>query len=309
MPVTPAKRIMRDRAVDFEPRLVEECVLLAIEGAAPSERREFRRERNAQYELPGEDSREAGFQEMARRWFMRLGLENPLLEALEEQPAVLRSVSRTLVLPAISAKEETADLHESQERDRPVLAIRLRPTTLADPRRLLPFLRHELQHVADMLDPEFAYDRTGPADGAGPVYEKLLRERYRVLWDTTVDGRLSAQGLLDPGVEEMRRGEFQTAFGMLGESAEECFQRFFRGPRPRHGDLWGFAAQLLPGVSTARRCPLCALPSASFHAAPESMAPATLSQIRQEFPAWNPESGLCVQCADLYASRDALVSP
>jgi len=294
--------------LDFEPRLLEECVLLAIEGVPAAERGQFRRERNAQYELPGEDAREAGFQEMTRRWFMRLGLGNPLIEALEEQPAVLRSVSRTLVLPAISAKEETADLHESQERDRPVLVIRLRPTTLANPSRLLLFLRHELQHVADMLDPEFGYQRTSPADGAGPVYENLLRERYRVLWDTTVDGRLSARGLLDPAVEEMRRREFQATFGMLGAAAEECFQRYFRGTRPRHGDLWGFAAQPREGVATARRCPLCRLPSASFHADAESLAPATLSQIRQEFPAWRPELGLCLQCADLYASREILAS-
>lgn len=300
---------MPDFALDFEPRLLEECVLLAIEGAQAADRAQFRRERNAQYELPDEDAREAGFQELGLRWFARLELQKPVLQALEEQPSVVHSTSRAFILAALAAKEEAADLHESREQARPVLVIRLRPVTLVDPAQLLPLLRHELQHVADMLEPEFGYERASPGEGAGPVYENLLRQRYRVLWDATIDGRLRARGLLDPDVEELRRREFAATFVMLGARVEEFFQRYFRGPRPRHHDLWAFAAQPMEGVSTApagagtRRCPLCELPTASFHADAEGLGPAVLSRIREDFPTWTRELGLCRQCADLYASR------
>jgi hypothetical protein len=308
---------MRELTLDFEPRLMEEAVLLAIERGSTSERGEFRRERETLYQKRDPGEREAGFQELSRRWFVRLELRQPLRQALSEQPGITRSVSRGFILPASSAKDEAADLHDGRETTlktarQPVLVVRLRPASLLDRARLLAFLRHELQHVADMLDPEFGYERSTPA-GTSPAYANLLRDRYRVLWDTTIDGRLCRRGLLDPAVEELRRREFSATFGMLEEpSREESFQRYFRSLQPRHRELWSFASQPLTagdrgtGPHVSRRCPLCSLPTVSFHPNPKELGPAVLSAIHQDFSAWSPDRGLCFQCADLYASRNAV---
>jgi hypothetical protein len=59
-------------------------------------------------------------------------------------------------------------------------------------------LRHELMHVADMLDPAFGYERSLPTSDDGPSADNIVRDRYRVLWDVTIDGRLARAGLAHP---------------------------------------------------------------------------------------------------------------
>jgi hypothetical protein len=94
--------------------------------------------------------------------------------------------------------------------------------------------------VEDMLDPGFGYVRELPGIERDPAALKLLRERYRVVWDVTVDGRLSRQGLLESGVREARRAEFVRAFSMLGPGAEDAFGQWFEGPRPDHAAIVAF---------------------------------------------------------------------
>jgi hypothetical protein len=294
-----------DYPLQFDPRLVEDAVLLAIEEARIETRRRFRRERDPLYEIPDRDRKESSFQEFHGRWFVTLGLAAPVRRVLARHPSIAEGTSRCLVLPVLRAREEYADLQtDRRDEPQPVLLLRLRVTTLVDRDRLLPFLHHELLHIADMLDPEFGFEPWIGGREEGPMMENLLRERYRALWDATIDGRLAAAGELPPGRKDLRRRDFLNAFPMLGEAGESLFERFFDGPRPAHRELAAFAAAPVPvgGDRAVGRCSLCRMPSAQLHSKPRGLEPAVLRAIRRDFPNWKPDRGLCLQCADLYAA-------
>lgn len=295
--------------LDVDPRLAEEAVLLAIRCASPEDQRLFRQARDPLYEISDSDLRERLFRELHGRWFTRLHLAENLQQAVHEVPSVLAGVSRCLVVPVVSTKEEYADLRQgwrdslADAASGPTMIIRLCPTTLVDGDRLLRFLRRELLHIADMLDDEFGFDRNLQfAEGSAPL-ENLLRQRYRVLWDTTIDGRLAAKGLLPEAAEAARRSEFMATFSMLGASAGAWFKRFFAGPRPTHAELMAFAGK--PGgddTSQPGRCSLCQMPSELLPHPSSNLEPRVIAAIRSDFPGWRPESGLCAQCAELYTA-------
>ena len=286
--------------IEVDPTLVEESVLLASEAASPPIRHGYRRERDAIYEIADAEQREAAFRDLDARWFDRLGLGAPLLRLLREFDSVLARVSRCIVLLAGRSRDEGADLHDSRGA-MPTLAVKLTPGSLLDFVRVAPVLRSELLHVEDMLDPDFGYQRDPPAPEGGAVHEKLLRDRYRVVWNASVDGRLAARELLPEGGEARRRQEFLTAFPMLGLDAERRFERFFHGPRPSHGELLSFAGNV--EGRAAGRCPLCRFPTARFHGEGEALDSQVEETIRRDFPGWRPLQGICMQCADLYDAR------
>lgn len=289
-----------EEIIELEPGLVEESVLLASDASSPATRRRYRRERNAVYEITETEKRDAAFQELDARWFARLGLGAPLLRLLREFDSVLARVSRCLVLPAGRSRDEGADLHDTREA-MPALAVKLTPHSLAHFEGVAATLRGELLHVEDMLDPDFGYRREIPASEEGPVYEKLLRDRYRVLWNTSVDGRLAARGQLAPGAEARRQREFMTTFPVLGTDVERQFERFFHGPRPSHGELLSFARSV--EGRAAGRCPLCRFPTARLRGEGEPLDAPVEEAIRRDFPGFRPSQGICVQCADLYEAR------
>jgi len=235
-----------DLAIEYEPRLIEEAVFCAIRGRR--EETAFRAERDRLYEIGDPEAREAGFRAFHASWFERLGLGAGIAEALGEQPSVAAGAARCLVATAPSSGEEGAELFVSSgngpagARGRTLL-IRLKPVTLTLPDRLRSLLRHELLHIADMLDPRFGYEPRLPPSAAAPASERLLRERYRVLWDAYIDGRLAVLGRAPAGARAARLGEFTRAFPALGEVAEAAFDRFFGAATLSHGELVAFAVE------------------------------------------------------------------
>jgi hypothetical protein len=192
------------------------------------------------------------------------------------------------------------------------VAIRIRPGTLADERRALEFLRRELLHVSDMLDPAFGYEPRLPRSPTGPPEDRLVRDRYAVLWNCSVDGRLAGSGRLGGEARLRRLAEFAQAFACLGDSVATCFERIFTGPRPIHSVLVALASDpesafgmSRAGHRIARRCPLCAFPAAALEPAPDRLPESVAGAIRSEFPSWTPARGICRQCADLYRARSA----
>ena len=286
--------------VELDPHLVEESVLLASDAASPPIRHGYRRERDAIYEIADSEKREAAFRDLDARWFDRLGLGTPLLRLVREFDSVLARVSRCIVLLAGRTRDEGADLHDSRGA-MPALAVKLTPHSLLSFEEVAPALRGELLHVEDMLDPAFDYQRDVPAPEEGAVYEKLLRDRYRVLWNTSVDGRLSARGQLAKGGEARRRQEFLATFSMLEAEAEAHFERLFHGSRPSHHEFLSFARSV--EGRAAGRCPLCRFPTARFRGEGAPLDTRVEEAIRRDFPDWSLSQGICVQCADLYEAR------
>lgn len=239
----------------YAPDLLEEAVLLA-EGKAPvAEARAFRRERDELYEIVDADAREAGFQSLHVRWFARLGLDRPIDERVRARADIAGRIELGRVLRALTRRDEGADLVDRISPDNsgpmPMLVLRLRPATLLAPDALRALLHHELTHVADMLEPAFGYERTPLASEDGPLGDNLLRDRYRVLWDATIDGRLTRAGLANGSARDARWQEFAVTFPMLGDLCPSAFDRWFNEMQPTHVELVAFATA--PSLGTKRR--------------------------------------------------------
>jgi hypothetical protein len=220
--------------IDYEPALVEAAVL-----ATGGDGRAFHDARDPLYGIADAEARERAFVALHARWFQRLGLDRSLTGALAERPEVGAACARCVVGRAGGAAAEAADLLVAPPA-RPTLLVRCTPERLAVPERALAFLRHELLHVADMLDPDFGYEPRLPA-GSGRRPDARLADRYRVLWDAYVDGRLvaGARALASLRVERLR--EFRSAFPELGDEAPAAFREFFDARRRTHAELVAFA--------------------------------------------------------------------
>ncbi|OGB95671.1 MAG: hypothetical protein A3G35_02395 [candidate division NC10 bacterium RIFCSPLOWO2_12_FULL_66_18] len=317
--------------VEWDPRFIEEAVLRTIEARRVQG---FRGERNRLYEIQDPEQRDAAFQEFHAAWFERLNLGAVIWQELQEQPLILANTRACIVAQARASRDDGAELFVSPagegvgEAERRSVAIRLDPQRLLDPERLRVFLRHELVHIADMLDPAFGYEPRLPRAELGPAHERLLQDRYRVLWDTYIDGRLVRRNWASPSVRDRRLHEFTKTFPMLGERAGEAFPRFFDAATLTHADLVSFATNpasqisnfefrisnlptdpqpltpgLRPPLHAGERCPLCGFPTHAFVPDPDQLSSEVLNRIRLDFPDWNPARGLCQQCSDLYQSR------
>jgi len=291
--------------VEYEPRLVEAAVLAAVRGGL--EERVFLQERDRVYEIADVEAREATFSALHARWFERLALDGPLRLALDERPEITAGCDRCLVARAVVERDESADLRVAGDA-LPTLLVCVRPETVSRPARLLDFLRHELLHVADMLDPRFGYVPTVGGADLSPVHERLLRDRYRVLWDAYVDGRLARLGHAPLAARVERLRDFARAFPRLGACTERAFRRFFEAPACTHGDLADFAER--PGdASPTGRCPLCGLPTPALGFGAVGLTAAVLTAIESDFASWRSADGVCDRCTELYQQRVVGVDP
>jgi hypothetical protein len=300
--------------IHYDARLIEEAVFHAQRDFYISE--ELGKLRNRIYEIPDADAREDRFNELHRSWFARLGLGKAVEQALQEQTSVLALVNDCFIVYATQAKQEGAELFVAADKSvdghaRRTLRILLRPESLFNAKSLLTFLRHEIFHIADMLDPAFGYEPTLPKAEGGPTHDTLITNRYRVLWDTTINGRMARRGWLAPPVRQQPLNEFLHAFPMLAEQAEALFNRFYDAEQPKHAELAAFALDpraasgiLIPRSAPATHCPLCKFPTHSYEPAPKDLGDEILTAIREDFPNWQPELGVCSQCAELYRGRE-----
>jgi hypothetical protein len=85
--------------IAYDASLVEETVLQAEGRLGKTEAAAFRGERNRIYGAEDPDEREARFEELHGRVFLRLGLDRPLHEALAERPQLLHRARGCRVLP------------------------------------------------------------------------------------------------------------------------------------------------------------------------------------------------------------------
>jgi hypothetical protein len=300
-------------AIHYDPRLIEETVFQAQRDRRAS--LELEQARNRIYEVADAEERENLFNDLNGSWFVRLGLGRPVEQALQEQAIIIEKVENCFIVRATRAKEEGAELFVAQGANQTsiehrTLRVLLRPESLSDAETLTAFLRHELFHIADMLDPAFGYQPTLPRAEGGPTYDSLITSRYRALWDATINGRMLRRGWCDASVREQQFSDFVEAFPMLQDSLEELFSVFFDSEQPNHADLARFAFDPRQATGSLQRyaapgthCPLCKFPTHAFETEPDSLGADALAAITEDFPNWAPSLGLCSQCADLYRAR------
>jgi hypothetical protein len=245
-----------------------------------------------------------------------LDLGRPVTQALADEERIGRAVGTALLRRARRGLEEGVELLvKAGDRNGRVLRILLQPGSFLAPELLLAYLRMEFLHVTDMLDPRFGYVPSLP-ESAAETPTKLILDRYSVLWNASVAGRLERRGHSAPGARARSWNEFQRAFPMLGEQATaDAFARFYAGECPTHLELMAFARnprEVLAGPFAAGRgeesgqggrCALCRFPTYALLPHPDALPERLLAAIARDFPAWEPAQGVCAQCADLYAAR------
>lgn len=304
--------------VRYDPHLIEEAVFLALQGQPQAG--VFHRERNHLYEIIEVEERERAFQELHHAWFVRLGLDDRIDQAINEQPLLTSPIGSCVVARAPGKKEEGAELFVNpeaglSEKERRTVRILIRPESFLAPLALLTFLRHELLHITDMLDPRFGYKPVLPVAEGGPSHDRLLQDRYRALWDATIDGRLVRRGWAPEAIRAGRLADFCCTFSMLGEETAQVFGRFFDQEPHTHAELVTFACDPRAAIGGLRaapqpgsRCPLCHFPTYAFEPNPQGLPAEVVARISRDFPQWHPAQGLCLQCADLYRARALVVS-
>lgn len=300
----------------------------------------FHRERERLYAILDPDERNAAFFKLHLDWFREWGLEQPLTEVLAEFPLVREQLAVLAVRKSTGKNDEGAELYVNEAGQRTGL-LALKPERLAGQRsadfsplqrgmvesdRAIPeshdqmtlkqaearapmavhdFLRHEFTHLHDMLDPAFGYSPALDLPGLNAAQIRLARERYRLLWDITIDGRLAAAGHAPLQPREHHAAAFARGCSFWPEQKQAAtFNSLWRCRAPRHADFLALIADPR-GLRDAHRpapgapCPLCDFPT--FHWADAGTLPFEIRQrIAAEFPAWLPDQGLCNRCLEAY---------
>ena len=255
------------------------------------------------YEMADPAARDRAFLRLAVDGFEQLGLTDPLRRAIKERPAVSDHVQTVLVGEARGPFEEGITWEPGAAH----LGMRLEARRFLDRGALLAWARHVLGHAEDTMDPAFGF-RPGweaSSDGRLPA---AAQARLHRLWDVTIDARLARAGLLADRATPTRHRERLAADlpGSGPEVVDLVFERLWTGPRPTFEELSAWAARPIglvtvvapdaPGRPRADRCPLCRFPADDVVPPERSVADLVVA----DYPAWQPDLGLCGRCTDRY---------
>jgi len=292
----------------FDEDLVEGAVSDCARTTHPFQARRFHREREKAYMVAEPDERNAAFFRLHLNWFREWGMEEFLLEQIASFPHLQASLKAVAFRKARSKSEEGSELYVNREGERHGM-LALRPERFSHRTALIPFLNHELMHLNDMVNPQFGYSPDIGDAAQSPSQQRLLCERYRLLWDITIDGRLVASNRQTMATREQRWSEFDRAFAFLPETKRrEQFDILWANPAPQHNGLitlakdprglnMGYVPQ--PGGA----CPLCGFPT--FEWASEASLASIVEVVRSEFPEWTLGHGACKRCVEVYESTAA----
>jgi hypothetical protein len=291
----------------YDDDFVEAVVFIAASGKRPNvpslQIRRFHRERERCYDILDPDDRNAAFFKLHLDWFREWGLEKLLLGFVKEYP-LLPTALRTLAFRKVRMeKDEGAELYVSEENGRSAV-VAMRSERFERDDALASLLRHEFMHLSDMVDPAFGYSPALNLPALNPTQQRITRERYRLFWDITIDGRLFHAGR-SACKREHHEVIFHRAFSFWPETRRmQVFEMHWNDAAPHHDNLLALAADPrdlshahapLPGSL----CPLCQFPSFDW-ADVSALTPETLTKLRGQFAQWIPEQGVCGRCVEIY---------
>lgn len=264
----------------------------------------FHREREKLYAVLDPDERNTAFFKLHLDWFREWGLEQPLTDVLKEFPLVREQLGVLAVRKTTGKNDEGAELYVNDAGQRTgMLALRLE--RLINDAPLRDYLRHEFTHLHDMLNPPFGYSPVLDLPGLNAAQKRLARERYRLLWDITIDGRLAAAGHAPMQTRKQHAAAFARGYSFWSEQRQtETFNSLWECRPPHHADFLALIADPR-GLRDAHRpepgasCPLCEFPTFQWADA-AALPPAIRQRIQAEFPAWLPEQSLCGRCLETY---------
>jgi hypothetical protein len=300
----------------YDDDFVEAAVFLCASGRRPGapalQIRRFHAEREKCYTVADPDERNASFFKVHLDWFREWGLEQLLTGLLREYPILPGALNVLAFRQARGRNEEGAELYVSAGVRNAMVALRMDRLERDEP--LLRFLRHEFMHLHDMVDPEFAYSPQLHLPTHNQTQQRITRERYRLLWDITIDGRLTRAQRQTMTGQDQHQALFDRAFAFWPDGKRrQVFESHWNDRTPRHQNLLALAAdprdlshaqEPLPGGT----CPLCQFPTFEW-AEVLALAPETLSTLRTQFPNWTPDHGACKRCVEIYELAGKFAAP
>ena len=294
---------------DFLEAAVFLCASGRREGVPSLQIARFQREREKLYAILDPDERNTAFFKLHLDWFREWGLENLITALLKEFPLLTAKLAVLAVRKTRGKSDEGAELYVNDVGERNAI-LALRPESFGRDATLQDYVRHEFTHLSDMLDPDFGYLPTLNLPGLNGAQQRLARERYRLLWDITIDGRLSAAGHTPMQTREQHSAGFARGYSFWPEQRRaESFDALWLNASPRHDDFLALIADPR-GLRDAHRpapgasCPLCDFPT--FDWADTGVVTNQIAeQIAAEFPDWSPEQGLCNRCLETYQAVSA----
>ncbi len=300
----------------YDEDLVEAAVLLRAsgrrDGIASLQVARFHRERERLYSILDPEERNAAFFRLHLDWFREWGLEGLLTAPLREFPLLAGALKVLAFRKSRRKDEDGAELYVNEAGDRTgVLA--LRPERLDSDGELLAFLRHELTHLQDMMDPAFGYHPELAAPGVSLNHHREVRERYRLLWDVSIEGRQARAGHSTLNTKDQKWLEFAHAFASWPAlRQQQVFEALWSNPTPTHRALEELACEPHEpksggGPQPGAPCPLCGFPTFTWASA-ASLTQNVVEGIRSEFSAWTPAQGVCARCVAIYRQRRAPIA-
>jgi hypothetical protein len=264
----------------------------------------FNREREKLYDILDPDERNAAFFRLHLEWFREWGMEKLLTGPLADFPLLPKALGILAFRKSRGKHDDGAELYVNEAGERHGV-VAMRPERLDRETELAAYLRHELTHLQDMVDPGFGYQPDLPATGPSLSQQRLARERYRLLWDVTIDGRLTRAGHPTVASRNQRWTEFAAGFDFWTEARQrEVFDSLWTNPSPTHQRLQELVCdprqlQAATGPRPGGPCPLCGFPTFAW-ATEGGLSEPTLRAIGSEFPHWSQPQGVCVRCAEVY---------
>lgn len=301
----------------YEDDLVEAAVTLAtagrLTGVEPRQLRAFHAARERCYGVDDPDERSAAFVRLHLEWFGTWGLRARLDAAVDRFPELEAALEAVAFRRSRGRHDEGAELYVAEGGCRRGV-VALGPDRLVSEPVLAGFLHHELAHLADMVSPGFRYDPATGAAARTPSQQRLVLERYRLLWALRIDGGLTRRGLPSLGGVDRRRLEFEKAFRFVPEPRRSrVFQGLWDGTIATHADLLHLASD--PRELEGRRepvpgapCPLCGFPTFQW-VEPDAIPPRAAARIRVEFPDWSAGEPMCARCAEIYDAVTGIEYP
>jgi hypothetical protein len=264
----------------------------------------YYREREQPYAVLDPDARNAAFFKLHLEWFREWGLERALTGVFAEFPVFEKSLESLVIRKARQRNEEGGELYVNAEGLRTAV-IALRSERFMRDENLVPFVRHECMHLNDMIDPRFGYSPQLQSRNPTGAQQRATRERYRLLWDITIDGRLTRAGRATISAGEQHRNSFNTVFDFWPQTKrEEVFDSLWNADRPTHAELAAIASDPRELKSSSRPlpgapCPLCGFATFEWATGPQLQGEIAAA-IQSEFPGWTPDQGACSRCAEVY---------
>jgi hypothetical protein len=196
--------------IEFDTAFIEEAVFLAAkykEEGADILIQNFHNDREKIYQSLTDEDRNVSFQRLYGEYFQKLGIKDMFTRIVMEFPLLNQPRISLFVKKGWSKREEDTELYVDGHLK--TVCIALMVNRILQPFCMQAIMRHELLRISDMLNPYFQYVPHINLEGKNELENNLIRDRFRILWDTYIDMRLRKKRHSTMKSAEDQKIEFQ----------------------------------------------------------------------------------------------------